>query len=182
MTNFPPTPEMQFSLNPPQPLLLDSFVVFWNFFMQILENTDRDSSLTSCIHKCQPAIHTALHFSLDTVSGCLSVSEHRDIPPPFTFYNSIVFRCCCSVAKSRLTLCDPMDCSMPGFPVLHYFPEFVGTSVHSVGDDVQPSHPVLPSSPLTLNLSQHQRLFQFVSSSHQVARVLELQLQHQSFK
>ena len=71
-----------------------------------------------------------------------------------------------------------MDGSMPGFSVLYYFPEFFGTSVRSVGDDIQPAHPVLPSSPLTLNLSQHQGLFQFVSSSHQVARVLELQLQH----
>ena len=89
---------------------------------------------------------------------------------------------CCSVTKLCPTLWDPMDCSMPGFPVLHYFPEFVGTSVHSVGDDIQPSHPVLPSSPLTLNLSQHQGLFQWVGSSHQVAKVLELELQHQSFR
>ena len=89
---------------------------------------------------------------------------------------------CFSITKLCPTLWDPMNCNMPGFPVLHYFPEFVQTSVHSVGDDIQTSHPVLPSSPLTLSLSQHQGLFQWISSSHQVAKVLQLQLQHQSFK
>ena len=73
-----------------------------------------------------------------------------------------------------------MDCSMPGFPVLHHLPEFAQTRVHWVGDAIQPSHPLLSSYPPALNLSQHQGLFQWVSSSHQVAKVLELQLQHQS--
>ena len=80
---------------------------------------------------------------------------------------------CCSVAESCLTLCDPMDCSTPGFPVLHYFPEFALTHVHSVDDTIQPSHPRLPPSPPALNLSQHQGLFKLVSSLHQVAKVLE---------
>ena len=84
--------------------------------------------------------------------------------------------CCCSVAKSCLTLCIPMNCSMPGFPVLHYLPEFVQTHVHWVSDAIQPSRPLSPSPP-AFNLSQHQGLFQRVSSSHQVAKVLELQLQ-----
>ena len=82
--------------------------------------------------------------------------------------------CCCSVAQSCLTLCDPMDCSMPGFPILHHLPELAQTHVHWVGDVTQPSHPLSPPSPPALNLSQHQSLFQSVSSSHQVARVLEL--------
>ena len=89
--------------------------------------------------------------------------------------------CCCSLAKSCPTLCDPVDCSRPGFPVLHYLPEFAQTHVHWVSDAIQPSHPLSPSS-LALSLSQHQGLFQWVSFSHQVARVLELQLQHQSFQ
>ena len=75
-----------------------------------------------------------------------------------------------------------MDCSTPGFPVLHYLPELAQTHVHWVGDAIQPSHPLLSPSPSALNLSQHQGLFQWVSSSHQVAEVLELQLQHQSFQ
>ena len=76
----------------------------------------------------------------------------------------------CSVAKSCLTLCDPMDYSMPGFPVLHCFLEFAQTHVHWVNDAIQLSHPLLtPSSP-ALNLSQHQGLFQWVGSLHQVAK------------
>ena len=71
---------------------------------------------------------------------------------------------------------------MPGFPVYHQLPEFVQTHVHCVGDDIQPSHLLSSPSPPAFNLSQHQSLFQWVSSSHQVAKVLEFQLQHQSFQ
>ena len=60
-----------------------------------------------------------------------------------------------SITKSCVTLCDPMDWSMPGFPVLHYLPEFAQTNVHWVSDAIQPSHPLLPPSPSALNLSQH---------------------------
>ena len=73
--------------------------------------------------------------------------------------------CCCSVAKSCPTLCDPMNCSTPGFPVLHYLLEFTQTHVHWVADAIQPSHPLSPASPLALNFSQHQHLFQWVSSA-----------------
>ena len=85
-----------------------------------------------------------------------------------------------SVAQSCLTLCDPMDCSMPGLPVHHHLPKFTQTHVHWVSDAIQPSHPL--SFPLTcaFSLSQHQGLFQWVSSSNQVAKVLELQ--YQSFQ
>ena len=87
-----------------------------------------------------------------------------------------------SVAQSCPTLCDPMDCSTPGLPVLHKLPEFTQTHVHWVGDTIQPSHPLSsPSSP-TFNLFQHQDLFKWGSASHQVAKVLEFQLQHQSFQ
>ena len=89
--------------------------------------------------------------------------------------------CCCSVTQSCPTLCDPVDCSIPGFPVLHHFLDFAQIHVHWVGDAIQPSHPLSSCSPPVFNLSQHQGLFQWVSSSHQVAKVLELQLQHQSF-
>ena len=82
-----------------------------------------------------------------------------------------------SVIQSCPTLCDPMGCSTPGFPVHHQLPELTQTHVHWVGDAIQPSHP----SPPAFNHSQHQGLFTCVSSSHQVAKVLEFQLQHQSF-
>ena len=87
-----------------------------------------------------------------------------------------------SVTQSCLTLCNPMECSMPGFPVHHQLPELVQTHAHQVGDAIQQSHPLLSRSPPPFSISQHQCLFQSVSSSHQVAKVLELQLQHQSFK
>ena len=86
-----------------------------------------------------------------------------------------------SVAQSCLTLCDPMTCSTPGLPVHHQLLEFTQTHVHWVGDAVQPSYPLSPSPP-AFNVSQHQGLFQWVSSSHQVAKVLEFQLQRQSFQ
>ena len=87
-----------------------------------------------------------------------------------------------SVIQSCPTLCDPMDCSMPGFPVHHQLPELAQTHVHQVIDAIQPSHPVSCPSPPTFSLSQHQGLFQWVNSSHEVTKVLELQLQHQFFQ
>ena len=75
-----------------------------------------------------------------------------------------------------------MDCSTPGFPILHYLLGLTQTHVHWVSDTIQPSHPLLSPSAPALNLSQHQGLFQWVGSSHQVAKVLEFQLQHQSFQ
>ena len=77
-----------------------------------------------------------------------------------------------SVAQLCLTLCDPMDCSTPGLPVYHQLLEFTQTHVHWVSDAIQPSHPLLSPSPPALNLSQHQGLFQWVSSLHKVAKVL----------
>ena len=69
-----------------------------------------------------------------------------------------------SVAQTCLTLCDPMDCSMPGLPIHHKLPEFTQTHVHWISDAIQPSHPLLPPSPPVLNLSHHQGLFKWVSS------------------
>ena len=71
---------------------------------------------------------------------------------------------------SCVRLCDSMDCSMPGFPVHHQLPESTHTHIHWVGDAIQPSHPLSSPSPPAFNLSQHQGLFKWVSSSHQVAK------------
>ena len=87
-----------------------------------------------------------------------------------------------SVTQSCLTLCDPMNPSTPGLPVHHQLLEFTKTHFHWVSDAIQPSHPLSSLSPPAINLSQHQGLFQWVSSLHQVAEVLDLQLQHQSFQ
>ena len=75
-----------------------------------------------------------------------------------------------SVAQSCPTLCDPLDCSKPGFPVHHPLPELAHTHVYGVGSAIQPSHPLSSPSPPVFNFSQHQGLFQWVSSLHQVAK------------
>ena len=87
-----------------------------------------------------------------------------------------------SVAQSCPTLCNPMNSSTPGLPVHHQLPEFTQTHIHRVSDAIQPSHPLSSPSPPAPNPSQHQGLFQCVNSSHEVAKVLEFQPQHQSFQ
>ena len=86
------------------------------------------------------------------------------------------------VAQSCPTLCRPMDCSTPGFPVHHQLLDLAQTHVHQVSDAMLPTHPLSSPSPSAFNLSQNQNLFQQVSSSHQVAKVVEFHLRHQSFQ
>ena len=86
------------------------------------------------------------------------------------------------VIKSYLTLCDPMDFTTPGFPIHHQILELAQTYVHQVGDAIQPSHPLSSPPPPAFDLSQYQGLFQWVLSSYKAAKVLEFQLQHQSFR
>ena len=95
------------------------------------------------------------------------------------YSNSVQFS---SVAQSCPTLCYPMNRSTPGFPVHHQLLEFTQTHIHWVSDAIQPSHPLSSPSPLARNPSQHRSLFQRVNSSHEVTKVLEFQLQHQSFQ
>ena len=97
----------------------------------------------------------------------------------FPYQNTLQFSL---VAQLCPTLCDPMNCSTPGLPVHHQLPEFTQTHVHRVSDAIQPSHPLSSPSPPAPNPSQHQSLFQRVNYSHEVAKVLEFQLQHQSFQ
>ena len=87
-----------------------------------------------------------------------------------------------SVAQSCPTLCDPMNCKMPGLPVHHQLSEFTQTHIHWVSDDIQASHPLSSPCPPAPNPSQHQSLFQWVNSSHEVAKVLEFQLHHHSLQ
>ena len=86
-----------------------------------------------------------------------------------------------SVTQSCPTLWDPMSCSTAGFPVHHQVPEFTQTHIHRVSDAIQPSHPLSSPSPPAPNPYQHQRHFQWINSSYEVAKVLEFQLQHHSF-
>ena len=87
-----------------------------------------------------------------------------------------------SDAQSCLTICDPMDCSMQGFPVHLQLPKLAQTHIHQVGDAIQPSCPLSSPSPPVFNLSQHQGPFQWINSLHKVAKVLEFHLQHQAFQ
>ena len=107
--------------------------------------------------------------------GRRQLCSSQSLCPPF---QSVQFS---SVAQSCQTLCDPMNRSTPGLPVHRQLPEFTQTHVHRVGDAIQPSHPLSSPSPPAPNPSQHQSLFQRVNSLHEVAKVLEFQLQ-QSFQ
>ena len=87
-----------------------------------------------------------------------------------------------SVYQLCLTLSNSMECNTPGFPIQHQFLDLAQTHVHRVGDAIEPSHPLPSASPPAFNLSQHKGLFQWVSSSHHAAKVLEFQLQQESLK
>ena len=111
-------------------------------------------------------------------SSCESYTHYRCALAPGKFsFSSVSW-----VTQSCPTLCDPMNRSPPGFPVHHQLLEFTQTHAHRVCDAIQPSHPLSSPAPPAPNPSQHQGLFQWVSSSHEVAKVLEFQLQHQSFQ
>ena len=148
----------------------------WGEGVTLLSRSDGDTSLPLIPPRPSP-LSNLINVSTDPwwVSSSFPPSSAPTNPPPGSYY--------CLVAKSCLTLCNSMDCSKPGFPVLdlHYLPEFSQTRVHWVNDTTQPSHPLSPSSPPALNLSQHQDLFQWVNPSHQVAKLLEFQLWHQSW-
>ena len=128
-----------------------------------------------------PLQYSGLENSMDrgawraTVHG---VAKNWTQPKPKQLSTHARPCCCHSLAQSCLTLCDPTDCSTPDFPVLHHLLELSQAHVHWVSDAIQSSHPLF--SPSVFSLSQHQGLFQWVCCLHQVAKILELQLQHQS--
>ena len=116
------------------------------------------------------AFEVRLLLSATGACCCPSIQGHSGSLSPwhipsttFGFWSFVVVQ-----SFIPVWLCNPMDCSMPGFPVLHYFPEFAQAHVYWVDDAIQPSHPLSPASP-TFNLSQHQGLFQWVSALHKVA-------------
>ena len=126
---------------------------------------------------CMQVRKQQLELDMEQQTGSKSGKEY--VKAVYCHSASVQFR---SVAQLCPTLCDPMNRSTPGLPVHHQFPESTQTHVHWVGDTIQPSHPLSSPSPPAPNLSQPQGLFKWVSSSHQVAKVLEFQLQHQSFQ
>ena len=127
-----------------------------------------------CSKFSKPGFNRTWTTNFQTLKLDLEKAEKPDIKLP----TYVQF---CSVTQSCPTLCNPVDCSTLGLPVHHQLPEFTQTHAYCVSNAIQPSHPLLsPSSP-TFNLSQKHGLFQWGSSSHQVAKVLEFQLQNQSF-
>ena len=121
----------------------DSNVSSWNFFFTYI----LDSLHLTSWAKSQPWLNPAILIFY----SCLWADENG-YRKTFLHAELSHFCCCCSVTKSCRTLCNPMDCSTPGFPVLHYLPEFAQTHVHWVGDAILTSHPLLPPSPPALNL------------------------------
>ena len=129
------------------------------------------------------SLHVVIVLHLGgTLSSCRTQNYVSDCDVYLLRRNWDSFCCCCSAAQACPALCNPMDCSTPGFPVLHSLPKLVQTHVHSVTDAIQPSCLLSSPFPPACNLSQHQGFFQGVNSSHEVAKVLESQLQHQSFQ
>ena len=131
------------------------------------------SSFPLAIHSAHASVYMSTLLSQCIPS--LSFKSHDWKTRKFLrqFILHIFISCCCySIAKSYPPLCNPKDCSMPGFSVLRYLLEFAQSHVHWVGDAIPPSFPLSPSSLPALNLSHHQSLFQWVNSSHEVAKVL----------
>ena len=131
--------------------------------------------------------HSIMHFptqlfSPESIPNYGALSKIEIINFYLIFFQNMTSVQFSSVAQSCPTLCDPMNRSTAGLPVQNQLPEFTQTCVHWLGDAIQTSHPLSFPSPPALNLSQHQGLFKWVSSLHQVAKVLEFQLQHQSFQ
>ena len=126
---------------------------------------------------CMRELNNSPFSMLCNVRKRNSFSSIRTIGMIYICQHSVQFS---SVAQSCPTLCSPMNCSTPGFPVHYQHLELTQTHVHHIGDAIQTSYPLLSPSPPPFNLSQHQGLFQRVSSSPQVSKVLEFQLQYQS--
>ena len=150
-------------------------------------------TLCNTMHCSTPGL--PVHHQLPELTSHSRMSGSRWVITPLWFsgswrhflYSSSVYAChlfllssasvqVSSDAQSCPTLCDPMNHSTPGLPVHHQLPEFIQTHVYWVGDAIQPSHPLSSPSPPSPNPSQHQSLFQWVNSSHEVAKVLEFQL------
>ena len=143
------------------------------------------------LFKCQDTLQWCVHsphlnafIDLSPYSVEVQWYASRDSPSiqcqtQLVIIDHSVFHCVTcfkSVAQLCPTLCDPMNRNTPGLPVHHQLPEFMETHVHRVSDAIQPSHPLLSTSPLAPNPSQYQSLFQWVNSSHEVAKLLEFQL------
>ena len=179
---------MNLSLSMLQELLMDREA--WHAAVHgVTKIRTRQSDWTELLHTCHSFFLSDRKSTACYSFGRIWILRKFSSKPAstlFSLWHMFLLRskncCCCSVANLCPTLCNPMDCSMTGFPVPHHLQEFAQVHVHCIGDAVQPYHPLTSSSPSAFNLSQHQRLFQWVGCLHQMTKILELQLQHQSFQ
>ena len=139
-----------------------TYLIFMALVIVAKSSTTKISSLLS----------NRLRYMLERVLWLMSTNCQI-----FQNFLNVLWHCSVQFIQSCLTLCDPMHRSTPGLPAHHQLPEFTHTHVHWVSDAIQPSHPLSSPSPPAPNPSQHQSLFQWVNSSHEVAKVLEFQLQ-----
>ena len=137
------------------------------------------SKKQQCLTNCSPSDPRGLHYALSEPTNVIYL--------PLSLY--CIYTNCAKVmvvnsvqSLSPIQFCNPMNRSRPGLPVHHQLPEFTQTHIHWVSDAIQPSHPLSSPSPPAPDPSQNQSLFQWVNSSHEVAKVLEFQLQHHSFE
>ena len=158
--------------------LVVSYIYLVYMLMDWRENPGWGASRSSCYDlDGLDLICYSMKAKADRASDWLAL-ELGEKPLARTHGHGHVFRVWCSKLTQLspsvcLTLCNPIDCSMPGFPLHHQLPELAQTHIHCVGDAVQPSHSLSSPSPPAFNLSQHQGLFKWVSSLHQVAKILE---------
>ena len=149
-------------------------IIIWflsfNLLIRCITLIDLHILKNPCIPGINPTCSWCMSFLM-----CCWILFAKTLLKIFTsmFISDIQFS---SVTQSCPTLCDPMNCSTPGLSVHHQLPEFTQTHVHRVSDAIQPSHPLSSPSPPAPNPSQHHSLFQWVNSSHEVAKVLEFQL------
>ena len=157
-------------LTMPKPLTVDHNKL-WKI-LQEMGIPDHMTCLLRNLYAGQEATVITGHRTMDWfkigkgIQGCILSSCSFNLYAEFSSVQSL----------SHVWLCDPMNCSTPGLPVHHQLLEFTQTHVYQVGEAIQPSHPLWSPLPPALNLSQHQSLFQWVNSSHEVAKVLEFQL------
>ena len=163
--------ELQLQHQPFQWIFRTDFLYYW----LVWSWSARDSQKTSSTPQLKSINSSALSilYSPTLTSKCLTLRHFLSLISSLLVGISVQFS---SVTQSCPTLCNPMNRSMPGLPVHHQFPDFTQTHIHRVGDAIQPSYPLSSPSPPAPNPSQHQSLFQWVNSSHEVAQVLEFQL------
>ena len=172
----PTSPVLTLPGSPHPPFLCD----FLSSWLHHLQKDPSELELTTCSHLQIPVQSSQMQL-VKTPRETASSFQTRVLSNLHATVLAAVL-ICCSVTQSCPALGDPMDCSTPGFPVLHHFPELASTHVHQVGDAIQPSRHLSSPSTLVFNLSKHQGLSNESILHIRWPKYWELQLQHQAFQ